>query len=137
MKRSGRCSSPLAYTGKMPNRRSGVLAGAGADLGELFLQNRVSEGWALEGWAIVKEGSFSLDRGLGVRALSGEKTGAAYAEDIRPEGLANAVEAARSITRAGGPTAGQRPLRPLRAPTIYGGGNPITAPWRAGQGGAP
>ena len=85
----------------MPRQALGRLAGAGADLGELFLQNRVSEGWALED-GIVKEGSFSLDRGLGVRALSGEKTGAAYAEDIRPEGLANAVEAARSITRAGG-----------------------------------
>ena len=103
----------------------GRLAGGGADLGELFLQQRIAESWALED-GIVKEGSFSLDRGLGVRAVSGEKTGAAYAEDIRPEGLANAVEAARSITRAGG---GEqvRALSPTEASPVHDQCNPIAA----------
>jgi len=92
---------PAGLSRQDAERALGRLASAGADLGELFLQNRVSESWTLED-GIVKEGAFSLDRGLGARALSGERTGAAYAEDIRPEGLANAVEAARAITRAGG-----------------------------------
>ena len=116
---------PAALSRQDAEKALGRLAGAGADLGELFLQNRVSESWALED-GIVKEGSFNLDRGLSVRALSGEKTGAAYAEDIRPEGLANAVEAARSITRAGGQQQVKAPA-PAEPPAIYGGGNPITA----------
>ena len=62
---------PAGLSGQDAEKALGRLAGAGADLGELFLQNRVSESWALED-GIVKEGSFSLDRGLGVRALSGE-----------------------------------------------------------------
>ena len=103
----------------------GLLASSGADLGELFLQSRVSESWALED-GIVKDGSFNVDRGLGVRALSGERTGAAYAEDIRPAGLANAVEAARSIARSGGDQ-GFKTANRTDAPPIYGGGNPIAA----------
>ena len=103
----------------------GRLVGSGADLGELFLQSRVGESWALED-GIVKDGAFSLDRGLGARALSGERTGAAYAEDIRPEGLANAVEAARSITRAGGERQ-VKALSPTEAPSIHDRANPIAA----------
>ena len=116
---------PAGLSRQDADKALGRLASSGADLGELFLQNRVSESWALED-GIVKDGSFNVDRGLGVRALSGERTGAAYAEDIRPEGLANAVEAARSITRSGGQQ-GIKTANPADAPPIYGSGNPITA----------
>ncbi len=78
----------------------GVLAGGDIDLGEVYLQNRRTESWALED-GIVKDGTFSLDRGLGVRAVSGEKSGFAYVEDIHATGIANAVDAARSIARSG------------------------------------
>ena len=78
----------------------GNLTGAGIDLGEVYFQNRRTESWSLED-GIVKDGSFSLDRGLGVRAVCGEKSGFAYVEDINATGLASAVSAARSIARSG------------------------------------
>ncbi len=79
----------------------GKLAGGAIDLGEFYFQNRRTESWALED-GIVKDGGFSLDRGVGVRAVSGEKSGFAYVEDINAAGLASAVAMARSIVRSGG-----------------------------------
>ena len=77
------------------------LIGGAIDLGEVFFQNYKSESWSLED-GIVKDGGFSVDRGVGVRAISGEKTGFAYAEDIRLPALLQATDAARSIARLGG-----------------------------------
>ena len=76
------------------------MMGHNVDYAEVYLQNIRSESWGLED-GIVKDGSFSVDAGIGVRALSGEKTGFAYAEDIRREGLQMAAHAAKSIARAG------------------------------------
>ncbi|MBK79736.1 MAG: metalloprotease TldD [Gammaproteobacteria bacterium] len=81
-------------------RLMGKLAGQAIDVGELYFQHQRSESWALED-GIVKDGSFSVDRGVGVRAISGEKTGFAYAEDIVLPALTSATEAARSIARQG------------------------------------
>jgi len=50
----------------------GELAGPGIDAADLYFQGQISESWALED-GIVKEGSFNLDQGVGVRAQSGEK----------------------------------------------------------------
>ena len=78
----------------------GKLAGPGIDAADLYFQTQVSETWVLED-GIVKEGSFNLDQGVGVRAQSGEKTGFAYSNAITPEALSQAARAARSIARAG------------------------------------
>lgn len=78
----------------------GRLAARSIDIGELFFQHQKSESWSLED-GIVKDGSFSVDCGVGVRAVSGEKTGFAYAEDIILPALSSATEAARSIARQG------------------------------------
>ncbi|GLX13322.1 hypothetical protein Pstr01_15610 [Pseudomonas straminea] len=78
----------------------GELAGPGIDAADLYFQTQVSETWVLED-GIVKEGSFNLDQGVGVRAQSGEKTGFAYSNAITPEALSQAARAARSIARAG------------------------------------
>ncbi len=59
----------------------GELAGPGIDAADLYFQGQVSESWMLED-GIVKEGSFHLDQGVGVRALSGEKTGFAYSNSL-------------------------------------------------------
>lgn len=76
------------------------LLGRSIDFGEIYLQCERTESWGLED-GTVKDGSFSVDAGLGVRALSGEKTGFAYAEDIFREGLVNAANAAKSIATKG------------------------------------
>ncbi|GLK89229.1 metalloprotease TldD [Pseudomonas turukhanskensis] len=78
----------------------GELAGPGIDAADLYFHGQVSETWVLED-GIVKEGSFNLDQGVGVRAQSGEKTGFAYSNAITPDALSQAARAARSIARAG------------------------------------
>ncbi len=81
-------------------RLMGKLASRSIDVGELYFQHQRAESWALED-GTVKDGSYSVDRGVGVRAISGEKTGFAYAEDILLPALTSATEAARSIARQG------------------------------------
>jgi TldD protein len=78
----------------------GELAGPGIDAADLYFQGQISESWALED-GIVKEGSFNLDQGVGVRAQSAEKTGFAYSNTITQDALLQAARAARSISRAG------------------------------------
>jgi len=77
------------------------LAGPAIDYADLYFQSNYSESWTLED-GIIKGGSFDIDRGVGVRAVSGEKTGFAYADDIVMPALEQAANAARSITSQGG-----------------------------------
>jgi TldD protein len=76
------------------------LAGKNIDYADLYFQSTYSESWSLEN-GIIKNGSFDIDRGVGVRAISGEKTGFAYADDIIMPALLQAAEAARSIVKQG------------------------------------
>jgi TldD protein len=77
------------------------LAGSTIDYADLYFQSNYSESWVLED-GIIKGGSFDIDRGVGVRAISGDKTGFAYADDIIMPALEQAASAARSITAQGG-----------------------------------
>ena len=77
------------------------LAGPSIDYADLYFQSIYSESWVLED-SILKGGSFDIDRGVGVRAISGEKTGFAYADDIIMPALEQATQAARSIAQGGG-----------------------------------
>ncbi len=76
------------------------LAGRNIDYADLYFQSTYSESWVLED-GIIKGGSFDIDRGVGVRAVSGEKTGFAYADDIVMPALEQAVQAARGIAHSG------------------------------------
>ena len=71
------------------------------DLADLYFQYSRSESWSLEE-GIVKSGSFNIDQGAGVRAVSGEKTAFAYTDDISTGALNAAAEATRAIARQGG-----------------------------------
>lgn len=66
------------------------------DAADLYFQNGCYESWYLED-SEVKSGSYSIDRGVGIRAVSGEKTGFAYCDDISLPNMERAVAAARSI----------------------------------------
>ena len=66
------------------------------DEADLYFQYTRSEGWSLEE-GIVKTGSFSIDQGVGVRAVSGEKTAFAYSDDISEASLLDAARTVRSI----------------------------------------
>ena len=71
------------------------------DYADLYFQYSRSEGWSLEEGQ-VKSGSFSIDQGVGVRAVSGEKTAFAYSDDINLAALESAAQATRAIALAGG-----------------------------------
>jgi TldD protein len=79
----------------------GSLLGAAVDAGDLYFQLAREEHWALED-GIVKEGSHSIEQGVGVRAMAGERTGFAYSDEVVPAALAEAARAARAIAREGG-----------------------------------
>ena len=76
------------------------IHGHRVDYADLYFQYSRLEGWSLEE-GIVKSGSFSIDRGVGVRAVSGEKTAFAYSDDISLDALAQAASATRAIARQG------------------------------------
>ena len=70
------------------------------DDADLYFQYTRSEGWSLEE-GIVKSGSFGIDQGVGVRAVSGEKTAFAYSDDISEAALLDAARTVRTIAAAG------------------------------------
>jgi TldD protein len=72
-----------------------------ADHADLYFQYSRAEGWSLEEGQ-VKSGSFSIDQGVGVRVVSGEKTAFAYSDDLSPGALTAAANATRAIARSGG-----------------------------------
>jgi hypothetical protein len=84
---------------------SGVLASIhthDVDFADLYFQYSRMESWSLEE-GIVKAGSFSIDRGVGIRAVHGEKQAFAYSDDISLVALNEAAVAARAIGRQGSP----------------------------------
>jgi TldD protein len=70
------------------------------DYADLYFQFTKSEGWSLEE-GIVKTGSFSIDQGVGVRAVSGDRTAFSYSDEISERALLEAAAATRTIARQG------------------------------------
>lgn len=85
------------------NLISGALDGLmikGVDYGDVYFQSSVAEYWSMED-GFVKEGSLNRSRGVGVRAVSGDKTGFAYSDVISKDALYSAVHSARNICGQG------------------------------------
>ena len=97
------------------------------DEADLYFQYTRAEGWSLEE-GIVKTGSFSIDQGVGVRAVSGEKTAFAYSDDISRASL---MDAARTVRTIGAAAKGGRVKVPTRkvasSRSLYGGLDPISS----------
>lgn len=72
----------------------------GVDDADLYFQATRNEGWSLEE-GIVKTGSFHIEQGVGVRAVSGEKTAFAYSDDLSWDSLLDAARTVRSISGQG------------------------------------
>jgi len=81
-------------------RTLSLLMAPGVDDADLYFQYTRSEGWSLEE-GIVKSGSFSIDQGVGVRAVSGDKTAFAYSDDLSWAALQDAAQNVRSIGAQG------------------------------------
>ncbi len=90
---------PFGLTQAHLSRALGEIMSNGVDDADLYFQYTRSEGWSLEE-GIVKTGSFSIDQGVGVRAVSGEKTAFAYSDDISEASLLDAARTVRSISAA-------------------------------------
>ncbi len=102
----------------------GAIMRGSVDYADLYFQVSRQESWTLED-SIIREGSFSLDQGVGVRAVSGEKTGFAYSDELLLPALQHAAGAARAIARSGASRAlpawqrGDLPARyPAGDPTV-------------------
>src|SRR6187402_2235928 len=96
------------------------------DDADLYFQYTRSEGWSLEE-GIVKTGSFSIDQGVGVRAVSGEKTAFAYSDDISEASLLDAARTVRSISSVGKTARAKVPSRKVAGSrSLYNGVDPIS-----------
>ncbi|CAM3793895.1 MULTISPECIES: metalloprotease TldD [Avibacterium] len=95
------------------------------DYADLYFQLSQDESWVLED-GIIKEGGFHIDRGVGVRAVSGEKTGFAYADQINLASLQQCANAVKGIAQ---PTQQSfilpQPFTPVSAVQRYAAINPL------------
>ncbi len=112
----------LRPSGLDENALQGVLASIMShqvDYADLYFQYSRAESWGLEEGQ-VKSGNFSIDQGVGVRAVSGEKTAFAYSDDINLKALTEAANATKSIAAIGAEQTGKsiitKPLSPLYLP---------------------
>ncbi|MGB5333202.1 MAG: metalloprotease TldD [Woeseiaceae bacterium] len=103
----------------------GTVMRGGVDYADLYFQVSRQESWTLED-GIIREGSFSLDQGVGVRATSGEKTGFAYSDELVLPALEQAAGAARAIARQGQQKRIQAWQRSTAAP-LYSLADPTTS----------
>ncbi|MFT5933580.1 MAG: TldD protein, partial [Hydrogenophaga sp.] len=91
---------PFGLTPAHLQRALGEIMSHGVDDADLYFQTTRSEGWSLEE-GIVKTGSFSIDQGVGVRAVIGEKTAFAYSDDLSWDSLIDAAHTVRTISGQG------------------------------------
>jgi len=121
--------SLLASYNLTPANLEGVLGemfSHRVDYADLYFQYARSEGWSLEE-GIVKSGSFNIEQGVGVRAISGEKTAFAYSDEISLAALRSAARATRAIAIQGGNGRAPRLKRGVPTPPLYGALDPIAA----------
>ena len=117
--------TPYGLTLSHLQRALAEIAAHGADDADLYFQTTRSEGWSLEE-GIVKTGSFSIDQGVGVRAVSGEKTAFAYSDDLSWASLLDAAHTVRSIAGQGQSRKVRVPsAKPSKSRSLYPGLDPI------------
>ncbi len=92
--------SPFGLSEADLSRTLGTMMTHHVDYADLYFQATRSEGWSLEE-GVVKSGAFHIEQGVGVRAISGERTAFAYSDDIHREALHQAALATRAIGRSG------------------------------------
>ncbi|GAB4397296.1 MAG: metalloprotease TldD [Rhodoferax sp.] len=117
--------TPFGLDESHVQRALGLICAHRVDQADLYFQTTRHEGWSLEE-GIVKTGSFSIDQGVGVRAVSGEKTAFAYSDDISWESLCDAARTVRTISALGQSrkaAVASKKIAPSRS--LYGADDPI------------
>ena len=120
-----RVLEPFGLDEQQLGRTLGSMMRGDVDYADLYFQVSRRESWTVED-RIIREGSFSLDQGVGVRAVSGEKTGFAYSDELLLPALEQAASAARAIARQGDSQAVQAWKR-LDTTPLYPATDPITS----------
>jgi TldD protein len=92
--------SPVGMEVKDIEKTLGQIMSHSIDQADIYFESSRGESWVLEE-GIIKEGSHNIHQGMGVRAISGEKTGFAYSDEILLSALNNAASAAKSIASSG------------------------------------
>ena len=101
------------------------LLGRSVDDADLYFQHTSHESWVLEDGR-VKDAAYNMQQGVGIRVISGEKTGFAYSEDVHLHALEQAASAARTIALGGGPAKVALQSQSLvQAQRLYGTDNPL------------
>jgi len=94
------------------------------DAGDLYFQTSQQESWVMDD-GILREGSFNIEKGVGIRAMAGEKTGFAYCDDLRGNAITLAVNNARAIVKQGQSGSSVIALSSKPAPALYTVQNPV------------
>jgi TldD protein len=115
---------PAALSDRQLNRLLDNLLSYHIDSADLYFQSTHTETWSLED-GLVKNGGFNIDQGVGIRAISGEKTGFAYSEDLHFDALMSATNAARSIAKHGQLLSAAHFKHPSLRPLLYQPVNPL------------
>jgi TldD protein len=92
---------PLGLTEQDLNRVLEKMLKNQLDYAELYFQLSKTESWSLED-QIIKEGNYSVNKGVGIRAVHGEKSGYAFSDELNLSSLLNAADAAKNIATVGG-----------------------------------
>lgn len=119
----------LLSSGLRPSLLSGMIDGMLSyqiNFADLYFQASQHESWVMED-GIIKDGSYNIERGVGVRAISGEKTGFAYSDEISKDALEKACRAARGISVDGGKLKVKAFNTDSKAAGIYSHENPIAS----------
>ncbi|MEM7561989.1 MAG: metalloprotease TldD [Pseudomonadota bacterium] len=102
----------------------GALHGQDIDAGDLYFQTSQQESWVMDD-GILREGSFNIEKGVGIRAMSEEKTGFSYCDDLHNKSIEQAVKNARAIARQGQNGGTGITLAASSGSALYSAYNPI------------
>jgi len=117
--------APAGLESKDIDRLLGRLKSPSIDAADIYFQSSRLQSWVVED-GIIKEGSFNIEQGAGLRAVSGEKTGFAYSDELQLPALLQATQAARAIAQSG--AEGQIRVTGLPAERrLYEPLNPVTS----------
>ncbi len=95
------CLDPTGLTQSDLEQVINQLQGTNIDAADIYFQSRRLETWLLDD-QLIKEGNYNIEHGVGIRAISGEKTGFAYAEDLALPKLLEAATTAKTIAKHNG-----------------------------------
>ncbi len=121
--------APAALTERELDAVFGQILTHAVDYADLYFQWSRHESWSLEEGQ-VKSGAYNVEQGVGVRAVSGEKTGLAYSDEIQLPALTDAAHAARAIARSGASAAvpgRQLETRNPKPVTLYTAADPLAS----------